>query len=90
MDDSTQLVLDHIQVHDSFPSALKTWLNWSKNVDNEQDAPWQIVFGLLNPVYRLVCSLALWLEFNLNPTALNSPHAFVSVTTYAFLMADSS
>jgi hypothetical protein len=27
VDDSTQLVLEHIQVHDSFPSALKTRLN---------------------------------------------------------------
>jgi hypothetical protein len=78
VDDSTQLVLEHIQVHDSFPSALKTRLNWSKNVDNEQDAPWQIVLGSLNPVYCVLCSLALWLELNLklNPTAMNLPYVF--------------
>ncbi len=58
-------------------------------MDNKQDAPWQIVFGLLNPVYCVVCSRALWLELNLNPTALNLPYVFVSVTIYAFLMADS-
>jgi hypothetical protein len=40
VDHSTQLVLEHIRVHDSFPSALKTRLNWSNNVDNEQHAPW--------------------------------------------------
>ena len=65
VDDSTQLVLEHIRVHDAFPNALKTRLNWSKNVDDERDAPWQIVLGSLNPVYCVLCSLALWLELNL-------------------------
>ena len=78
VDDSTQLILEHIRVHDSFPNALKTRLNWSKNVDDERDAPWQIVLGSLNPVYCVLCSLALWLELNLklNPTAMNSPYVF--------------
>ena len=78
VDDSTQLVLEHIRVHDSFPNALKTRLNWSKNVDDERDAPWQIVLGSLNPVYCVLCSLALWLELNLklNPTSMNSPYVF--------------
>lgn len=78
VDDSTQLVLEHIRVHDAFPNALKTRLNWSKNVDDERDAPWQIVLGSLNPVYCVLCSLALWLELNLklNPTAMNSPYVF--------------
>ena len=71
VDDSTQLVLEHIRVHDTFVSALKTRLNWSKNVDDEQDAPWQIVLGSLNPVYCVLCSLALWLELNLQ---LNPKH----------------
>ena len=78
VDDSTQLVLEHIRVHDTFSNALKTRLNWSKNVDDERDAPWQIVLGSLNPVYCVLCSLALWLEMNLklNPTAMNSPYVF--------------
>ena len=47
-------------------------------MDDEGDAPWQIVQGPLNPVYCVLCSLALWLEFNLqlNPTAMNSPYIF--------------
>jgi len=75
VDNSTQLVLEHNRVHDKFPSALKTRLNWSKNVDDKRDAPWQIVLGSLNPVYCVLCSLALWLELNLklNPTAMNLP-----------------
>jgi hypothetical protein len=78
VDDSTQLVLEHIRVHDTFSNALTTRLNWSKNVDDERDAPWQIVLGSLNPVYCVLCSLALWLEMNLklNPTAMNSPYVF--------------
>ncbi|KAI2510537.1 hypothetical protein MHU86_3805 [Fragilaria crotonensis] len=78
VDDSTQLVLEHIRVHDTFASALKTRLNWSKNVDDERDAPWQIVLGSLNSVYCVLCSLALWLELNLklNPTAMNLPYVF--------------
>jgi hypothetical protein len=59
VDDSTQLVLEHIRNHDSFPSALETRLNWSKNVDDERDAPWQIMLESLNPVYCVLCSLAL-------------------------------
>ena len=65
VDDSTQLVLEHVRVHDSFPHALKTRLNWSKNVQDERDAPWQIVLGSISPVYCVLCSLALWLELNI-------------------------
>jgi hypothetical protein len=32
IDNTTQVVLDHIHVHDNFENALKTKLNWSKNV----------------------------------------------------------
>jgi hypothetical protein len=85
VDDSTQLVLEHIQIHDSFSSALKTRFNWSKNMDNEQDAQWQIVLGSLNSMYCVLCSLALWLELilKLNPTTMNLPCVyFVLVMTY--------
>ena len=40
VDDSTQVVSEHIRVHDTFTSTLKTRLIWSTNVDDEQDAPW--------------------------------------------------
>lgn len=78
VDDTTQLVLEHVRVHDSFAHCLKTRLNWSKNVNDERDAPWQIVLGSINPVYCVLCSLALWLELNLksNPAAMTSPYVF--------------
>jgi hypothetical protein len=59
LDDSTQLVLEHIRVHDSFPCVLKTRWNWSKKVDDKRDAPWQIVLGSLNPGYCVLCLLDL-------------------------------
>jgi len=78
IDDTTQVVLAHIRVHDFFPNVLKTKLNWSKNVEDERDAPWQIMLGSMNPVYCVMCSLALWLETNLrnNPAAMLSPYVF--------------
>jgi hypothetical protein len=79
VDDSTQLVLEHIRVHDTFSNALKTRLNWSKNVDDEQDAPWQIVLGSLNPVYCVLCSLALWLAGNEFEVKSNSNEFFICI-----------
>jgi hypothetical protein len=34
IDDTTQLLMDHLRVHDSFSYALKARLNWSKNVQD--------------------------------------------------------
>ena len=78
VDDSTQVVLDHVRVHDHFAHCLKTRLNWSKNVMDERDAPWQIVLGSIDPIYCVLCSLGLWLEVNIAmyPPAMNSPYLF--------------
>lgn len=78
IDDTTQVTIDHIRVHDNFENALKTRLNWSKNVNDERDAPWQIVLGSMDPVYCVFISLALWLETNLrtNASAMASPYLF--------------
>jgi hypothetical protein len=43
MNDSTQVILEHIRVKDKYAHALKGRLNWSKNVQDKQDAPFQIV-----------------------------------------------
>ena len=78
IDDTTQVLIDNIQVHDSFPNALKTRMNWSKNVTEERDAPWQIVMGATDTMFCVLTSLALWLEmhFRWNPNALLSPYVF--------------
>jgi hypothetical protein len=83
IDNTTQLILDHIRVHDSFDNALKTRLNWSKNVRDERDALWQVILGCMNPVFCVFISLGLWLESNLksNPSAIASPYVFSFPTT---------
>jgi hypothetical protein len=76
--DTTQVLLDNIQIHDNFCNVLKTRMNWSKNVQEERDAPFQIVLGCMDTLYCVLTSLALWLElqFRMNPNALLSPYAF--------------
>jgi hypothetical protein len=78
IDDTTQVIMDHIRVHDNFENALKTRLNWSKNVQDERDAPWQVILGSMNPIFCNFISLGLWLEMNLrlNPSAVASPYLF--------------
>jgi hypothetical protein len=78
IDDTTQVLVDHIRVHDSFPNCLKTKLNWSKNVGEERDAPWQIVLGSMDTTYCVLVSIAIWFELNLraNASALISPYLF--------------
>ena len=79
IDDTTQVLIENIQVqHDSFPNALKTRMNWSKNVTEERDAPWQLVMGAMDTTFCVLTSLAVWLEmhFRWNPNALLSPYVF--------------
>ena len=78
IDDSTQVILDHVCVHDKFSHSLKVRLNWSKNVNDERDAPFQIVLGSMNHVYCVLWTLALWLELNIKlyPPAMESPYLF--------------
>ncbi len=72
--------MDHIQVHDNFDNALKTQLNWSQNVQDERDTPWQVILESMNPMFCNFISLGLWLETNLqlNPSAVASLYVFSS------------
>jgi hypothetical protein len=65
IDDTTQLVLENLQMHDNFPNVLKARQTWSKNVQDERDAPWHIVLGSLDSVLCVHLLLSLWLELNL-------------------------
>ena len=78
IDDSTQVILEHIRVHDKFSHSLKVRLNWSKNVNDERDAPFQLVLGSMNHIYCVLWTLALWLELNIKlyPPAMESPYLF--------------
>jgi hypothetical protein len=78
IDDTTQVVVDHLRVHDSFLNCLKTKLNWSKNVGDERNAPWQIVMGSMDTMYCVLVSMTVWMEMNMraNASAGNSPYVF--------------
>lgn len=78
IDDSTQATLEHVKPHDHFDFLLKTRLNWSKNVNDERDAPWQTIIPCMNHVYCVHLSLALWLEIFIgtNPAGLLTPYIF--------------
>ena len=78
MTHTTQVLVDKICVHDNFCNALKTRLNWPKNVTEECDAPWQVVLGLMDTLFCVLTSLALWMELNHleNPNAALLPYLF--------------
>ena len=78
IDDATQLLIEHVCTHNFYPNALKSKLNWSKNVSEERDAPWQIVLGSMESAFCVLVSMALWMEANLarNPSAMSSPYVF--------------
>ena len=43
-----------------------TQLCWSKNVNEERDAPSQILIGACHPAYCVLLGLACWLEYHLS------------------------
>jgi hypothetical protein len=62
-----QFQQDHLKWHDRFPSqAFKVKLNWSKNVLEERDAPWQTVLGSIDSSFCVFLNLAIlvWLEMS--------------------------
>jgi hypothetical protein len=77
IDNTTQVTIDNIRVYDKFSNCLKTKLNWSKNGQEERDAPWQMM-GSMDSEYCVLVSIGLWLELNLmtNGSAMISPYLF--------------
>ena len=78
IDDCTQLQYESLQENQNFPEfTLKTKLNWSKNVQEERDCPWQMVLGSIDSLFCVLISLALWLEVLLGfPYGQASPYVF--------------
>ena len=48
--------------HPQFDFALHTKLNWSKNVRDERNCPWQIMLGAMSTAFCGLLSLAICLE----------------------------
>ena len=78
IDDTMHVKMDNIRQSTSFSYLLQTRLNWSKNVREERDAPWQLMLPSMNPIYCVYISLAIWLEVFIG----KYPHA--ELTPYLF------
>ncbi len=67
VDDVTQWKKENFKAHNTFPTfAAKARLNWSKNVNEERDAPWQILLGSMDPDFCVLLNVGLWLEVQLD------------------------
>jgi hypothetical protein len=51
IDNTTQVTIDNIYVHNEISNCLKTKLSWSKNVQEERDVPWQMMMGSMHSDY---------------------------------------
>lgn len=78
VDDTAQWKKEHFKAHPQFPEwALKTKLNWCKNVRTEVDCPWQSLLGAMNPLFCVLLHLAAFLEFHhRNNVNDHSPYVF--------------
>ena len=66
IDCSTNWKKENLDSHNVYPDfAAKAKLDWSKNVEEEADCPWQILFGAMDPLFCVFIGLAIWLEFYL-------------------------
>jgi hypothetical protein len=78
-DDATQMLSANLQYNDRFPQhALKARLVWSKNVNEQRDAPWQTLIGSISTTFCVFINVGIWLELHLSttPGANLSPYLF--------------
>ena len=80
IDDSMNVKMTNFKVCPGFPWLLQTRMNWSKNVREERDAPWQMMLPSMNTLYCVYCSLALWLEIFI----MKCPHALLTPFLFGF------
>ena len=57
-----RIKMENLKRSTTFSYLLQIRLNWSKNVHEERDAPWQLMLPSINSVYCVYLHLALWLE----------------------------
>ena len=61
-DDTAHVKKEVLQASNEFPDFLTTKISWSKNVDNAQDCPNQIMIPSMDSKTCVYLHLALWLE----------------------------
>ena len=62
LDDSCKLRRRNLVISSRFPFALQSKLEWSKNVREERQCPFQILLGASDPEYCVLLALALHCE----------------------------
>ena len=62
LDDTSHVKHENIKSHPDYDFALLGQMCWSKNVNEERDAPDQIMFGANDPKYCVLLALAVHLE----------------------------
>ena len=78
IDDTMHIKMENLRKSNTFSFLLQVRLNWSKNVREERDAPWQILLPAMNSQYCVYINIALWLEVFIEvcPHAENTPFLF--------------
>ena len=78
IDDTAQFQCKNLNACDDWDFMKCCRLNWSKNVNEEWDAPNQILIGAMDPFYCVLLALAIWLEIYLGATGQGglSPYVF--------------
>ena len=63
IDDWCSWQCGNLKPHDTHADeCAKARLAWSKNVAEERDAPWQHVFGSMDPEFCVLLNVVLWLK----------------------------
>ena len=78
IDCAAEAKLRNLKVHPDFDFALRARLDWSKNVTEERQAPWQYVFASMDERQCVHLSIGVWLEvfFEKSPQAAITPYLF--------------
>jgi hypothetical protein len=78
VDDACHWTTEHLRPHTRFPEqAVRVRLHWSKNCNEERDAPWQTMLGAMNTYYCVMINVGIWLEVSLASAGAGlNPHVF--------------
>ena len=78
IDDTMMIKMENLRKSQHFSFYLQVRLNWSKNVREERDSPWQLLLPSMNPQYCAYLHLAIWLEVFIEfyPHATLTPFLF--------------
>ena len=78
IDDTAQALVSNLLPNANNDFTLKAKLSWSKNVQEERDAPEQVIIGSMDPSFCCLIGLAIWLETFISHggVAMQTPYLF--------------